>query len=474
MKFRLLVVDDEKNIREGLAASLEMDGYEVVTAVDGDAGFKRFGKGDIDLVITDLKMPGLSGEELLRHITAESPGIPVIVLTGHGTVESAVEAMRRGAWDFLTKPVNLDHLSQLVKRALQNRELALKHRELEAELEQKKQFETIVGTSAPMRRVFDTISRVAPAKASILITGESGVGKELVADAIHGLSPRKEKPLIKVHCAALAESVLESELFGHEKGSFTGAVSRRRGRFELAHEGTLFLDEIGEIDQNIQIKLLRVLQEKKFERLGGEETLEVDVRIVAATNKDLEAEIKKGNFREDLYFRLNVVNIHVPPLRERKDDIPLLIAVFLKEFAGENGKTIEGVSEKARAALYAYDWPGHVRDLRTCMESAVVMTPGPFIGVEDLPPTLRQRNDEGWIRIPLGSTLEEAEKLIIRDTLSAQRGNKSKTAEVLDIGRKTLHRKLAEYGSEFGADFDTGFSAGHDGQDEGVEPASGR
>ncbi|MDR0640987.1 MAG: sigma-54 dependent transcriptional regulator [Treponema sp.] len=462
MKFRLLVVDDEKNIREGLAASLKMDGYEVVTALDGDEGLRRFGKGDIDLVITDLRMPGLSGEELLRRICAESPGIPVIVLTGHGTVENAVEAMRQGAWDFLTKPVNLDHLSQLVKRALQNRELALKHRELEEELEQKKQFETIIGTSAPMRRVFDTISRAAPTRASILITGESGVGKELVADAIHGLSPRKDKPLIKVHCAALAESVLESELFGHEKGSFTGAVSRRRGRFELANEGTLFLDEIGEIDQNIQIKLLRVLQEKKFERLGGEETVETDVRIVAATNKDLKAEIEKGNFREDLYFRLNVVNIHVPPLRERKDDIPLLMAVFLREFAGENRKTIEGVSGKARAAIYAYDWPGNVRELRNCLESAVVMTPGPLIGIEDLPPTLRQGNDEGWIRVPLGSSLEDAEKIIIRNTLSAQRGNKSKTADILGIGRKTLHRKLAEYGGEYAAEYGGAYDGGED------------
>jgi DNA-binding NtrC family response regulator len=244
---------------------------------------------------------------------------------------------------------------------------------------------------------------------------------------------------------------MESELFGHEKGSFTGAVSRRRGRFELANEGTLFLDEIGEIDQNIQIKLLRVLQEKKFERLGGEETIETDVRIVAATNKDLKAEIEKGNFREDLYFRLNVVNIHVPPLRERKDDIPLLLAAFLKEFAGENGKNIEGVSEKARAAMYAYDWPGNVRELRNCVESAVVMTPGPLIGPEDLPPTIRRGNDEGWIRIPLGSTLEDAEKIIIRDTLSAQRGNKSKAADILGIGRKTLHRKLAVFGAEYGA-----------------------
>jgi DNA-binding NtrC family response regulator len=448
VKFRLLVVDDEKNIREGLAASLEMDGYEVATAGDGKEGLRRFGKGDIDLVITDLRMPGLSGEELLRHIDAESPGVPVIVLTGHGTVENAVEAMRQGAWDFLTKPVNLDHLGQLVKRALANRELVLKHRQMEEELEHRKQFETIIGTSAPMRRIFDTISRAAPSKASILITGESGVGKELVADAIHQLSPRKGKPLIKVHCAALAASLLESELFGHEKGAFTGAASRVRGRFELANEGTLFLDEIGEIDQNIQIKLLRVLQEKKFERLGGEETIETDVRIVAATNRNLKEEIEKGNFREDLYFRLNVVNIHVPPLRDRKDDIPLLIAAFLGEFAGENSKTVEGINERARAALYTYDWPGNVRELRNCIESAVVMSRGPIITEEDLPPTLRQRNDEGWIRIPLGSSLEESEKTIIRDTLSAYKGNKSKTAEVLGIGRKTLHRKLAEWGEE--------------------------
>jgi DNA-binding NtrC family response regulator len=446
MRFKILIVDDEKNIREGLAASLEMDGYGVETAADGDAGFKRFRKGDIDLVITDLRMPGLSGEELLKRIDSETPGIPVIVLTGHGTVETAVAAMRNGAYDFLTKPVDLDHLSLLVKRALKNRELILRHRQLEEELEHQKQFKTIVGTSAPMRQVFDTISRVAPSRASILITGESGVGKELVADAIHDLSPRKDNPLIKVHCAALSASILESELFGHEKGAFTGASARRRGRFELAHSGTLFLDEIGEIDQNLQIKLLRVLQDKKFERVGGEETIETDVRIVAATNRDLKAEIEKGTFREDLYFRLNVVNILVPPLRERKDDIPLLIAAFLKDFALENGKSLEGIDDRARAALYAYDWPGNVRELRNCIESAVVMTKGPVITEADLPPTVRTQNDAGWIRIPLGTTLDEAEKIIIRDTLSAQKGNKSKAAEVLSIGRKTLHRKLSEWG----------------------------
>ncbi|HOJ99040.1 MAG: sigma-54 dependent transcriptional regulator [Treponemataceae bacterium] len=446
MKFKLLVVDDEKNIREGLAEALHLDGHEVVLAADGDEAYNRFQKGDIDLVITDLRMPGMSGEELLRRITSESPGLPVIVLTGHGTVENAVDAMRNGAYDFLTKPVNLDRLSLLVKRALQNRELFIQHHRLEEELERSRDITTIIGKSPAMRKVYDTIRQVAPTRASVLITGESGVGKELVADAIHELSPRKGKPLVKVHCAALAATLLESELFGHEKGAFTGAVARKRGRFELAHEGTLFLDEIGEIDQNVQIKILRVLQEKKFERVGGEETIEVDVRIVAATNRDLKAEIEKGNFREDLYYRLNVVNIHVPPLRERKDDIPLLVAAFLREFARENNKNIEGIDNRARQALYSYEWPGNVRELRNCIESAVVMAKGSVITLDDLPPTVANSQGARHIRIPLGTTLAEAEKIIIRETLAAQQGNKSKTAEVLGIGRKTLHRKLAEWG----------------------------
>jgi DNA-binding NtrC family response regulator len=250
----------------------------------------------------------------------------------------------------------------------------------------------------------------------------------------------------------LASTLLESELFGHEKGSFTGAIARKRGRFELAHEGTLFLDEIGEIDQNVQIKILRVLQDKKFERVGGEETLEVDVRIVAATNRDLKAEIEKGTFREDLFYRLNVVNIHVPPLRERKDDIPLLATSFLKEFADENGKRIEGLDSRARAALYSYDWPGNVRELRNCVESAVVMAKGSIVTFDDLPPTVRPAGDAGWIRIPVGSTLGDAEKIVIRETLSSNKGNKSRTAEVLEIGRKTLHRKLAEYGDSDGSE----------------------
>jgi DNA-binding NtrC family response regulator len=414
-----------------------------VLAADGSEAWKRFNQGDIDLVISDLRMPGMTGEELLRHISTEAPGVPVIMLTGHGSVESAVEAMRNGAYDFLTKPCNLDRLSLLVKRALERRAITLEKDRLLEKIEGQKSVESLVGVSAVMQRVYDTVSRVAPSKASVLISGESGVGKELVANAIHRLSPRKQKPLIKVHCAAFAASLLESELFGHEKGAFTGATGRTRGCFERANGGTLFLDEIGEIDQNVQIKLLRVLQEKKFERVGGEETIETDVRIVAATNKNLLEEAKAGNFREDLYFRLNVVNIAVPPLRDRKDDIPLLINTFIKEFAEENGKEISGLDNKARSALYAYSWPGNIRELRNCIESAVVMARGNIIGVDDLPPGLREAGEGECIRIPLGSTMEQAERIIIDETLASVRGNKSRAADVLKIGRKTLMRHLA-------------------------------
>ena len=296
-----------------------------------------------------------------------------------------------------------------------------------------------------MQKVFDMIRRVADTKASVLITGESGVGKELIANAIHNLSSRKDKPMIRVHCAALTETLLESELFGHEKGSFSGAVARKRGRFELANGGTIFLDEIGEINQNVQIKLLRVLQDKKFERVGGEETIEVDVRVVAATNKNLLEEIKKGNFREDLYYRLNVVHIEVPPLRERKEDIPLLVADFIKTCAKENGKNIDGIDNKTRSILYNYDWPGNIRQLKNCIESAVVMCQGNIITVDDLPPGIVTGNESDSIKIPLGITMEEAEKIIITENLAANNGNKSKTADILQIGRKTLHRKLEEY-----------------------------
>ena len=451
MKFNILIIDDEKNIREGLSASLEMEGYNTVLAENGKEGLELFAKGDIDLVITDLRMPQVTGEEVLEKIISGSPGIPVIVLTGHGSIDTAVEAMRKGAYDFLTKPLNLDRLTLIVKRALQGRELTLQHRLLQEELQElqgKKVFESIIGKSFQMQKVFDMIKRVADSKASVLITGESGVGKELIADAIHNLSSRKEKPMIRVHCAALTETLLESELFGHEKGAFSGAVARKRGRFELANGGTIFLDEIGEINQNVQIKLLRVLQDKKFERVGGEETIEVDVRVVAATNKNLLEEIKKGNFREDLYYRLNVVNIEVPPLRERKEDIPLLVAEFIKTFAKENSKQIEGLDNKTRSILYNYDWPGNIRQLKNCIESAVVMCQGNVITVDDLPPGIVSTNENESIKIPIGIPMEEAEKIIITENLAYFKGNKSKTADVLQIGRKTLHRKLEEFANE--------------------------
>ena len=333
MKFTILIVDDEKNIRSGLARALELEGYDVLTAEDGLAAWNTINARDVDAVIADLKMPKLSGEELLKRVSSSYPTLPVIILTGHGTIESAVSAMRDGAFDFVTKPVNLDRLALLVKRALSNRSLHLEHAALKEEMEllkKKQKFSKIVGKSSRMKQVMDIVEQVSNTRASVLITGESGVGKELIADALHDLSDRSQKPYVKVHCAALTESLLESELFGHEKGAFTGAAARKRGRFELADKGTIFLDEIGEVSSQVQIKILRVLQERTFERVGGEESVSVDVRIISATNKDLKREIEAGHFREDLFYRLNVVHVHVPALRERKEDIPLLSTAFLK------------------------------------------------------------------------------------------------------------------------------------------------
>lgn len=444
MKFTILVIDDEENIRNGLAANFEMEDYKVKTASSGKEGLSIVSKGDIDLVVTDLRMDGMSGEEVLRRITTETPGIPVIVLTGHGSIDSAVEAMKNGAYDFLTKPLNLDQLNVIVKRALENRELSLQHTMLKKELGEAVTFDRMIGTSADMRRLLELIKKVAPSRASVLITGESGVGKELVADALHSLSGRREKSFVKVHCAALSETLLESELFGHEKGAFTGADSMKKGRFELAHGGTIFLDEIGEINQTTQIKLLRVLQERTFERVGGEETIEVDVRVVAATNRNIEEEVKAGRFREDLYYRLNVVRLQVPPLRERKDDIPLLMDSFLKRFSEENAKSILGFENRARQALYRYDWPGNIRELQNCIESAVVMCSGKEISLEDLPPTISRFSGEGSISIPMGLSLDDAEKIIIKENLAFNNGNKTKTAEILGIERKTLAKKIGD------------------------------
>lgn len=448
MKRTILICDDEKNIRSGLGMAMELEGYETLEAADGLEAWNLLNKHPVDLVITDLRMPKHSGEELLKRIMGSYPRMPVIILTGHGTIETAVEAMRNGAIDFFTKPVDLDRLSLVVKKGLGANDLYMEHEQLKAEVENLKarnKYGKIIGKSQKMVAMMEVINQVASTKASVLITGESGVGKELVADAIHALSTRSKGPFIKVHCAALSESLLESELFGHEKGSFTGAVAQKKGRFELADGGTIFLDEIGEIDAATQVKLLRVLQERQFERVGGEKPISVDVRIVCATNKDLQKEIEKGNFREDLYYRLNVVHLEVPPLRERKDDIPLLMTSFLTQYKEENNRNVDGFSAQAKRALLSYDWPGNIRELRNCIESCVVLSRGPVIELEDLPLQVTRVQNSTQLCFEVGITLEEAEKQLIISTLTLCGGNKTKAAEVLGIGRKTLHRKLQEY-----------------------------
>ena len=448
MKRNILVVDDEKYIREGLVAALELDGYNGLQAENGTQAWKMVNEQAIDMVITDLRMPDMGGAELLKRIYTTYPTIPVVVLTGHGTIEDAVTAMQNGAVDFLTKPVNLDHLSVLIKRSLAGKDLAEKNRELRNELENLKKksgYTSIIGKSQKVLKLIETIQQIAPSRASVLITGESGVGKELVADAIVNYSDRRDKPFVKVHCAALNANLLESELFGHVKGAFTGAIADKKGRFELADGGTIFLDEIGEIDPSTQIKLLRVLQEREFERVGGEKTIKTDVRVIAATNRNLEEEIKYGRFREDLYYRLNVVNIQVPPLRERKEDIFLLSTSFLNEFNKENKKDIEGFSNEARSAIAGYDWPGNIRELRNCVESAVVMCRGKQIELGDLPPVVSRSSKTDSVEIELGTTMDEAEKRIIMGTVAWCKGNKSKAADVLGLGRKTIIRKMQEY-----------------------------
>jgi len=449
VKSTILIVDDEVNIRNGLVQAVEMEGYEGIPAADGEEAWNIINSREIDMVITDLRMPGLDGSSLLKKIYSSYPTLPVVVLTGHGTIEDAVTAMQNGAVDFLTKPVNLNHLFVLIKKSLSARDMVRKNEELQNELDRLKKgttYSSMVGKSQAVQRLLDTIQQIAPSKASVLITGESGVGKEVVANAIVSYSDRSNRPFIKVHCAALNENLLESELFGHVKGAFTGAISETRGRFEQADGGTIFLDEIGEISQSTQIKLLRVLQEHEFEKVGGEKTVKVDVRVLAATNRNLEQEMKEGRFREDLYYRLNVVRLEVPPLRDRKEDIPLLAMHFLNKYAKENNKNIEGFTNSARSALFNYEWPGNIRELGNCIESAVVMCRGNLIDLNDLPVNISRSPRTDEITVPLGSTMEEAEKLIITSTLAWCGGNKTKTADVLGLGRKTVQRKLEEYG----------------------------
>ncbi|HOJ65258.1 MAG TPA: sigma-54 dependent transcriptional regulator [Spirochaetota bacterium] len=452
MKANILIVDDEKNIRDGLKIALLRDGYNVFLASDGLEALEILKEEDIDVVITDLKMPNLDGDALMKRIIKEYFNIPVIILTGHGTVENAVQAMRDGAYDFLTKPLNLDKLSLIVSRAVSQRRLIIENRNLQLKIDSLGKGQ-VIGKSGKMAKIYEIVENVAPTKASVLIQGENGVGKELIANMIYELSNRKDKPFIKVHCAALAESLLESELFGHEKGAFTGAIKTKKGRFELADGGTLFLDEIGEISPQIQVKLLRVLQERSFERVGGEETISVDVRIISATNKDLKDLVEHGKFREDLYYRLNVVQLNIPPLRERREDIPLFISKFITDFSKENNKVIKDITARARACLYNYSWPGNIRELRNVIESAVVLCKNGVIDVDDLPPHIVNEEESlNILKIELPTTMKNIEKKAIISTLRITNGNKSKAAELLDLNRKTLHTKIAEYEIELEED----------------------
>jgi two-component system, NtrC family, response regulator AtoC len=444
---RILIVDDEVNARTALAELLRDEGYDVETAADA---FKALGKLEPfspDCVVTDLKMPGMDGIELVKKVRALEDAPAVVVMTAFGAVQSAVDAMRAGAADYLTKPINFEELLVVLGRVLEHQKLRAEAARMRQRLTERVARQNMVGSSPPMQRVFEIIEQVAPSKATVLLTGESGTGKELVASAIHERSPRAKGPFIKLHCAALAESLLESELFGHERGAFTGAVARRDGRFQMADGGTLFLDEIGEISPTLQVKLLRFLQEHEFERVGGDQTIRVDVRVIAATNRNLVEEVAKGRFREDLFYRLNVVGVELPPLRERTGDVPALARFFLDRFAKDNGKTIDGFAPATVERLLAYDWPGNVRELENAIERAVVMSAGSEIELKHLPPAIRPVVAAGDPKRPPvpGSTLADLERYAILETLAAAGGSTSKAAEMLGISVRTIQYRLHEY-----------------------------
>jgi two-component system response regulator HydG len=443
-KLRILVADDEPSSRSGLLTLLRQEGYDVTVAEDGYRALARLEEIGPDVLLTDLKMPGLDGIELLRKARGLYPNLIVILMTAFAGVETAVQAMREGAEDYLTKPLQIDELVIVINRALERQSLRTEAMELRARLREKLSFDNLIGNSPAMQAVFKTIEQVAPSKASVLITGESGTGKELVAEAIHQHSARAHAPFVKLHCAALAESILESELFGHEKGAFTGSVARREGRFKQADGGTLFLDEIGEVSASVQVKLLRFLQERTFERVGGNETLKVDVRVVAATNRDLSTDVASGRFREDLFYRLNVVNVEMPPLRARPSDLLPLATHFLGKFAKENGKVIARFDDSAIERISGYRWPGNVRELENVIERAVVLCDEPSISSKHLPAGVGMVQ-RGSVRMP-GSTLEEIERHAILSTLEAVGGRTAQAAQMLDISVRKIQYKLHEYG----------------------------
>jgi len=445
----ILVVDDDPLMRDFLCEALKRKGYSEEGVEDGRTALDKIRRKRYDLIITDLKMPNMDGMKVLEGAKRIAPDIDVVVITAYGTIPNAVKAMKKGAYDYITKPVSVDQIELVVEKALERQRLICENRYLRSELEKRQSFDKMLGTSAEMRKVFDIIEMAAPTKATILIQGESGTGKELVANAIHRCSLVREGPFIKVNCGALPEGLVESELFGHEKGAFTGAIRRSKGRFELANGGTILLDEISEISPPVQVKLLRVLQDGEFERVGGEETLRVDVRVVATTNRDLNEELEKGRFRKDLFYRINVVPINLPPLCRRKVDIAPLAKHFLMKYSQDNGKHIQGVSKEALELLMAYEWPGNVRELENSVERAVIMAQEEFLLPEHFPLGKgKPGSSEELGEMAVGVSLAELEKRLILKTLERENGNRTRTAQILGISIRTIRNKLREYREE--------------------------
>ena len=442
---RILVVDDEANAREALAELLREEGYEVETAPDGRKALMLLERFDADVVLTDLKMPEIDGLELINRAREIHPNLTFVVMTAFGSIDTAVEAIKRGAENYLTKPLDLSAVTALVERALEKSLLVREAARLREQVGSRLSVPGIIGDHPSMQRVLKTVEQVANSRATVLVSGETGTGKELIAAAIHHLSNRRDKPFVRLNCAALAESLLESELFGHERGAFTGAQMRREGRFKQADGGTLFLDEISEIPLSTQVKLLRFLQERTFERVGGNETLTVDVRVIAATNRDLKKAMEAKAFREDLYYRLDVVRIDLPPLRARPSDIPMLAQHFLEKYARENGREIVGFTDEAIRALLSYSWPGNVRELENAIERAVVLSNEERLGVESFERTNSLAHAGDLSALIPGISLKEIERIAIEKTLAATNGSRAKTAEILGISRRTLQYRLKEW-----------------------------
>jgi DNA-binding NtrC family response regulator len=448
MKPRILVVDDEEKLRRVIELQLSTAGFEVDKAASAEEALKLAERAD--LVLTDLKLPGMDGLGLLAAIRRQNMFAPVIMMTAFGSIQVAVEAMKAGAADFLLKPFSLDHLMAVIHKALEMRALRDENRQLREELGKRYEFDNIVGRSLPMQEIFATIERVAPTRATVLLAGESGVGKDLIARAIHFHSPRRDRPFVKINCTALPENLMESELFGYEKGAFTGANTTKPGKFEQADTGTVFLDEIGDVPPSIQVKLLRILQEREFERLGSNKTRHIDVRVIAATNQDLRAALEQGTFREDLYYRLNVVPISIIPLRERMQDIPFLAEHFLSKYSAETGNKVQAITQAAMSKLMTYHWPGNVRELENVIERSMVMCTGDRLDAADIKMdnVPRPRTGAGEFALPAGMTLDQYEQEIIREALKRADGNKSQAARFLGLTRNALRYRLAQMGLE--------------------------